>query len=147
MPALSQVGRKTLIKAVARAMPLCCVSTFLLPRGWCEDINRMLKNFWWGFSAQKSHNFTPKAWSSICLPKEVGGIGIRKMYEVNLALVAKLGCQVLNNPEKLWVSIAKAKYRIESPLISPSSHGKFSVVWKGILKVVPLLKTGCCLWP
>lgn len=61
MRTLSQAGRTTLIKAVATAMPLCCMSTFLLPRGWYEDIDRLLKNFWWGFPAQKSHNFTPKA--------------------------------------------------------------------------------------
>lgn len=61
MRALSLVGRTTLIKAVATAMPLYSMSTFLLPRGWCEEIDRVLKDFWWGFSAQKKRNFTPKA--------------------------------------------------------------------------------------
>lgn len=129
MRALSQVGRTTLIKAVATAMPLYCMSTFLLPRGWCEDIDSMLKNFWWGLLGAEKPQFYSKG-LEFYLPSEGGG----RHWD-------------LNNPEKLWASIAKAKYRIESPLISPSSHGKFSVVWKGILKVVPLLKTGCCLWP
>lgn len=46
MRTLSQAGRTTLIKAVATAMPFYCMSTFLLSKGWCGKIDRMLKDFW-----------------------------------------------------------------------------------------------------
>lgn len=58
MRSLSQAGRTTLIKVVATAMPLYNMSTFLLPKGWCEENDRLLKDFWWGFPAQKKFNFT-----------------------------------------------------------------------------------------
>ena len=99
MCALSQAGRITLIKAVATAIPLYCMSTFSLPKGWCEDIEQLLKDFLWGFPSRKKKNFTPKAWDSICLPKALGGLGVRKMFEINLALIAKLGWQILHKPD------------------------------------------------
>lgn len=46
MRVLSQAGRTTLIRAVATTIPLCCISIFLLPKGWCEEIDRILKDFW-----------------------------------------------------------------------------------------------------
>lgn len=75
----------------------------------------------------------------------MGGFGIRKMHEINLALVAKLGWQFLHNPGKLWVSVAKAKYNNFSPLNPTSLSGNYSTVWKGILQAAPLLKLGLCL--
>lgn len=44
--AVSQAGRTTLIKSVATTMPIYCMSSFLLPRGWCEEIDCILKDFW-----------------------------------------------------------------------------------------------------
>lgn len=133
MCALSLAGRTTLIRVVATAMPLYSVSIFLLPKGWCEDIDKMLKDFWWGFSAHKRHNFTPKAWDSICLPKERGGLGFRKLFEVNLALVAKLGWQFLHCPSRLWVRIASANYNNHSPINPQLQGGNYSAIWRGIL--------------
>jgi hypothetical protein len=67
------------------------MSSFLLPNSFCFELDRIFKNFWWGFPAKKSRNFTLKAWDSQCIPKAMGGLGLRKMREVNLALVSKLG--------------------------------------------------------
>lgn len=61
MRTLSQAGRTTMIKAVALALPQYCMTTFLLPKGWCEDIDHLLKDFWWGFPQSKNQNYTPKA--------------------------------------------------------------------------------------
>lgn len=49
MRSLSQARRTMLIKVVATAMPLYCMSSFLLPRGWYEEIDWLLKKFWLGF--------------------------------------------------------------------------------------------------
>lgn len=46
MRTLSQAGITTLIKAVATAMPLYYMSAFFMPKGWCEEIDKMLKDFW-----------------------------------------------------------------------------------------------------
>jgi hypothetical protein len=41
-------GGKVLIKAVAQAIPTYSTSYFKLPRGLCENINGIVRSFWWG---------------------------------------------------------------------------------------------------
>lgn len=116
---LSQAGRATLIKSVAIAMPIYCMSTFLLPNGWCAEIDRTLKDFWWGFPTQKARKCTPRAWDDICLPKELGGLGVRKMFEVNKALIAKLGWKLIFETDSLWVRTIRLKYKVRDPMVAP----------------------------
>jgi hypothetical protein len=48
---LSQAGRLVLIKSVAAALPSYAMSSFLLPKSFCHKLDKIFKNFWWGFSA------------------------------------------------------------------------------------------------
>lgn len=115
---LSQAERATLIKSVAIAMPIYCMSTFLLPNGWCAEIDRTLMDFWWGFPTQKARNCTPRAWDDICLPKELGGLGVRKMFEVNKALIAKLGWKLIFETDSLSVRTIRLKYKVRDPMVA-----------------------------
>lgn len=63
---LSQVGRTTMIKAVASAIAMYPLSFFKMPKTWCLDIDRALKNFWWGHNPNKSRNLHLRSWHSIC---------------------------------------------------------------------------------
>lgn len=63
---LSQAGRMVMIKAVATALPSYLMSFYLLPQSWCKEIDRALKNFWWGYSDEKARYLSLKVWSSIC---------------------------------------------------------------------------------
>ena len=101
---LSQACKLILIKYVAAALPSYAMSTFSLPKSLCSKLDRIFKKFWWGFPANKTRNLSLKAWDSLSLPKDLGGLGLRKMREVNMALISKLGWKLLNNSESLWVS-------------------------------------------
>jgi hypothetical protein len=81
---LSQAGRLTLIKSVAATLPSYAMSSFLLPNSICIGLDRIFKNFWWGFSPKKVRNLSLKAWDSLCLPKSVGGLGLKRMKDVDL---------------------------------------------------------------
>lgn len=45
---LSQAGKEVMIKAVAQAIPTYMMGVFKLPMFVCDDLNRMVWNFWWG---------------------------------------------------------------------------------------------------
>ena len=50
----------------------------------------------------------------------MGGRGLRKIREVNLALVSKLGWKLLNRSDSLWVSQLHGKYLNSSSFLSLS---------------------------
>jgi hypothetical protein len=87
---LSQAGCIVLIKSVAATIPSYAMSSFLLPISLSSSLDKIFKKIWWGFPKDKSKNLSLQSWSSICLSREVGGLGFRWMHEFNLSLIAKL---------------------------------------------------------
>jgi hypothetical protein len=144
---LSQAGRLVLIKSVAAAIPSYAMSSFLLPSSNCNKLDQTFKNFWWGFPPSKTRNLTLKSWDSLCLPKASGGLGFRKMKEVNLALISKLSWKLHNKSDSMWVSQMRGKYLSSGSFLSPpppSSHSAPSGIWKGILSSQPIISLGAC---
>lgn len=97
---LSMAGRIVLIKAVAQALPSFIMQTVLLPKGLLHRMDKHIRDFFWGFQDSHSHNLYLKSWSSICLPKVVGGLGIRSMVDINHALLTKLAWNVCVTKDK-----------------------------------------------
>jgi hypothetical protein len=142
---LSQAGRLTLIKSIAAALPSYAMSTFLLPNSIYTALDRIFKNFWWGFHPKKVRNLSMKAWDSLCLPKSVGGLGLRRMKDVNLALVSKLGWKLHTKASSLWTAQLQGKHLKTRSFLSPSSlSSSSSWLWKGILKSKNLISKGAC---
>jgi hypothetical protein len=121
------------------------MSSFLLPISCYKELDKAFKKFWWGFPSKKTRNLSLKAWDSICIPKVLGGLGIRKMRDVNLALIAKLGWKMLTNPDSLWVAQLKGKYLHSKSFLSlPSFSFSFSWLWKDILNSHSFISKGAC---
>ena len=49
-------------------------------------------------------------WEKITLSKEYGGLGIKQMHYMNLALMAKLGWRLLTEQNCLWTKVMIGKY-------------------------------------
>jgi hypothetical protein len=141
---ISQAGMLVLIKYVAAAIPSYAMITFLLPNSICSQLDKVFKNFWWGFPASKTRNLSLKSWNSIYTPKILGGLGLRKIKEVNLALISKLGWKLLTGSESPWASQLSGKYLQSGSFFSPSSLSSSSWLWKGILKSKPIISLGAC---
>jgi hypothetical protein len=120
------------------------MSTFLLSNSICSQLDKVFKNFWWGFPTSKTRNLSIKSWNSIYTPKVLGGLGVRKMKEVNLALISKLGWKLLTGLDSPWVFQLSGKYLQTGSFLSPSSLSSSSWLWKGILKSKPIISLGAC---
>lgn len=90
-----------LIQVVATELPSYFMAVFLLPKKVLKATDTTLKNFWWGFKDDHKHHYHPKAWNVICVPKEIGGLRLRKMEDVNQAMLAKLGWKLITNKDSL----------------------------------------------
>lgn len=107
---LLQAGKATLIKHVATSVPVYSMSTFLLSKAWCDNMEKLNRSFLWRNNTSLSRGFTPVAWRKVCLPKRCGDLGIRRLQSFNKALVAKFGWSIMTEEDKLWVKAIKAKY-------------------------------------
>ena len=65
---LSMGGKEVLIKALAQATPTYTMSCFLLPKGLCEEIEGMIREFWWGQRKQES-KIGWVSWEKLCRSK------------------------------------------------------------------------------
>ena len=107
---MSQAGRATLISSVASSLPSYQASSLILPNQVCSKLDALYCNFWWRNKEENKQGCFLKSWDSICSPKSEGGLGIKKMVDMNKALVAKLTWEVVSNEDKTWVNVLKKKY-------------------------------------
>jgi hypothetical protein len=141
---LSFAGRGTLIKAVAQAIPTYLMSSYLLPKGVCNQIESMTCRFWWGCNVDKRKVHWVN-WKKTCKKKEAGGMGFRDISAFNEALLAKQGWRIMTDPDSLLEKVPKAKYFPKGHFLQAKRGPKSSYSWQSIFKASWILKRGC-LW-
>ncbi|KAL0004281.1 hypothetical protein SO802_011842 [Lithocarpus litseifolius] len=133
---LSMGGKEILIKAVAQAIPTYTMSCFQLPRGLCEDLESMMRKFWWG----QKHQETKMAWvgwKQMCFPKSLGGLGFRNLQAFNLAMLAKQAWRILTNPTSLLARVLKARDILCATLGTNPSYS-----WQSIFNSLEVIRKG-----
>ena len=75
---LSFAGRLQLIQSVLSSMHIYWASVFILPSRIIHDLEQLMRGFLWGKGeGQKAKSKV--AWEVVCLPKQEGGLGIRRV--------------------------------------------------------------------
>ncbi|GKV19300.1 hypothetical protein SLEP1_g29582 [Rubroshorea leprosula] len=138
---LSQAGQEILIKAVAMAIPTFTMSCFLFPAGVCQDINRIIREFWWGQQAQE-RKICWVSWNQLSKSKHVGGMGFKDLYCFNLAMLARQAWRLLQNPNALWVRVLKSLYFSDSSFLSARKGSHPSWIWLSILRGREIIQIG-----
>ena len=138
---LSAAAKDVLIKSVAQAIPTYSMSCFRLPRGLCQEINSILRKFWWGCKAGE-RKACWVAWSDMTKPRYMGGLGFRDIELFNLALLARQAWRVLQSPDSLSARILKARYFPATEFLQADLGSRPSQVWRAILDGRDTLKQG-----
>lgn len=87
---LSRAGRLTLIKSVLNSLLVYYMSLFKMPKAIAHKIVNLQRKFFWGGSNAERLPMPTIKWSSIVLPKSLGGLGIGDIMYKNLILLFKL---------------------------------------------------------
>lgn len=101
--------KDTLVKAVAQAIPAYAMSCFDLTKSLCDEMSRMICRFWWA-QQDKERKLHWVSWDDISRRKEKGGLGYKDLHLFNLAMLARQGWRLVQNPDSLCAQILRAKY-------------------------------------
>lgn len=108
-----------------------------------EKLEKIQKTFLWtGLEEKKCLALVN--WDTMCLPKSLGGLGIRKINALNKALIAKIGWN-LTKDEADWCNIIKAKYLDREHFyynLNTTDLPQGSKLWNNILKSRVMVREG-----
>ncbi|XP_074352763.1 putative mitochondrial protein AtMg00310 [Apium graveolens] len=114
---ISRAGKTVLIKNVATAVPSYCMSSFLLPRSMCKEMEVMLNNYWWQSSTSDRRSINWVVWDGLSMSK----------------CQAKYVWTFINKPQSLVSRFFKAKYFPNLHVLQAKLGVGSSFIWKGIV--------------
>lgn len=103
-----------------------------------KKIVRIQREFIWG-GVEGGRKINWVKWSSVCQPKEHGGLGVKDVRLMNLSLLAKWRWRLVNEENALWKEMLVERYgrgvstKLEGgEAICPSSASKW---WKDVVNL------------
>ena len=106
---LSKDGRLTLLRSTLSSLPTYFLSLFTIPKAVAARMESIQRNFLWG-SSEGSFKYLLVACKKVCLPVEMGGLGIRSVVSFNQALLGKWLRRYGHEVTHLWRRVISTKY-------------------------------------
>ncbi|XP_077228456.1 uncharacterized protein LOC143861414 [Tasmannia lanceolata] len=140
---LSRAGRLELIQSVLNSLHLYWSAAFTLPQSTMDEIERIFRTFLWsGSDLRKCYH--PISWETVCLTKEEGGIGIRRLQDLNKASKMKLFWNIAAGKKSLWADWVRKKYIRSRNLWLMKNPSRPSWGFRGIIQARSLLEPFVC---
>ncbi|XP_043717558.1 uncharacterized protein LOC122665470 [Telopea speciosissima] len=141
---LSYAGRLQLLASVLQGSYIYWAGIFGLPGNVITKLESMFSNFLWsGPSLQRKTHFI--SWDAVCKPKSEGGLGIKRIKEMNIAGIMKQIWWIASKQDRLWVKWVQQRYLKQESLWTVKGLNNCSWVWRKVLKyrdkALPLIKT------
>lgn len=129
---LSQARKLVVLKIVLQSSPPCALSVFNIPKKFAAAIDKIQRNFLWS-GMEKKKRMALIVWDKVYKPIKKGGLGLRKVNEMNDFLLAKLIWRLFNDSGE-WKDIWANKYNLENKcfhnfLLSDNVQSG-SAIWK-----------------
>ncbi|KAG7533165.1 Reverse transcriptase zinc-binding domain [Arabidopsis thaliana x Arabidopsis arenosa] len=132
---LSFAGRIQLISSVISGLVNFWISAFILPLGCIRKIESLCSRFLWSGSID-SHGMTKVSWAQVCLPKEEGGLGLRRFASWNRTLCLRMIWLLFSESGSLWVAWQRFhNYSSITSFWNQTEKANDSWNWKCILKL------------
>lgn len=125
-------GKEILIKATAQAIPAYAMSVFKILMGVCNDIQRVVANFWRGSKSDR-RNIHWSKWEKPSQAKWKGGMGFQDFSNFNQTLVTKQGWRILKFPDSLVARVLKTRYFQNKDFLNAKLGSNPSFIWRSIL--------------
>lgn len=102
---LSIAGRLVLLKSVLLALPVYYMSVMALPVWVIIEIDKIRKKFIWHGINVEGRKMNLVKWEIVCMPKQLGGLGVADLRTFNQALLLKWHFQWQLTQPRIWKEI------------------------------------------
>lgn len=75
----SYAGRLDLIRSTLNSFHLFWTSCFLMLKSCLDELEKIIRNFFWGCFGEHSKKMKPISWNKICKPMVMGGLGLKSL--------------------------------------------------------------------
>lgn len=134
-------GSKTvLIDSNLSSLPMYMMGMYILPEGVHGSFDKDLSRFFWqAMNGRQKYHMVK--WADICLPKEMGGLGILASRRMNVALMLRWAWRIIRSEGGLWLQLIQAKYLRGVPLLACDCM-EGSQFWRSIQKIKHEIRLG-----
>ncbi|KAL3679560.1 hypothetical protein R1sor_022516 [Riccia sorocarpa] len=105
---LSWPAKTILLKHVLAATPLYQLLSVGLCKDGLEALERLCRNFLWGWNEEGCPKQALIAWDRIAVPKEDGGLGWTRFRDMADALNVRQVSRIMEGGEAEWIQLAKS---------------------------------------
>lgn len=134
---LSYAGRLQLLSSVITGTVNLWMTTFILPKGCLKKIESLCSRFLWSWNIDNRAT-TKVAWTTVCLPKKEGGLGLRRFCEWNKVLCLRFIWLMFSTTNSLWVQWHKHHHLRNASFWALERKATDSASWNSILTLRPL---------
>ena len=132
---LNTMGRAVLADAVLGNLLIYAMGAIELPKGTIEALDSRRRAFVWSGQDKVSGAQCLVAWDSVCLPKELGGLGLKNLATQKQCLLLKLIHRLHNPGASSWARWARQ--RICLATLTGELQGPH---WKSLQELLPLYR-------
>ena len=114
------------------------MSCFKLTLGLCNEIENLIRKFWWGQKGDHRKIHWVK-WETLCQPKSEWGMGSTLFDDV---ILAKQIWRLLHNKNSIFYWVFKSRFFLNCSFMEASEFTSRSYAWQSILRGRDELKRG-----
>ena len=131
---LSFAGRLQLLSSVLYNIQMYWCNMFIIPKYTIAKIEQLFNSFLWSGKLGNSSRAKIR-WEYICVPKEEGGLGLRRVKDSNDASVMKHIWNLFYRKDSLWVAWVQRIYLKQGSLWCAKIPSIYSWSWRKIIQL------------